>query len=466
MAVEHHREQELTFDVDPSWTLPDLHSAVPDGGRLEMATHELEATYFDTDRSTLRRLGFTMRRRSGGEDAGWHIKIPAEDARTEVQSKAAGSRPPAVLTRLVSGVVGGLRVGPVATIRTTRHTSRILNRDGQLVLEVAEDDVVGQRPEPDAAPVEWREVEVELGDGGSSADLDRLAALFSKAGARPAAVERKINHVLGEPTLAKLDGIPGLLVDYVREQCRRILIGDVLLRDDPSSAAVHKTRIAIRRLRSTMRLFSDAFFNIPEGFDDDLSWIAALLSPIRDGDILARRLVRETDQLSETDIVGPVRKEVTSALRRERTGAIAQWREAGKAERYQRILATLNDWYASVPVAPDAAVDAEKVLKKARRKVKRRLANADRPEDLHSARKAAKRLRYAADLLGQNITGAAKTAKKAKDAQTTLGDHQDLVVAAGWLRGRATSGEVQNGYTYGVLVARLEQEAVEIRRSL
>jgi CHAD domain-containing protein len=466
MAVEHHREQELTFDVDADWTLPDLSAVVPDGGRVETATHDLSATYYDTERSTLRQLGFTMRRRSGGDDAGWHLKIPADDARTEVQSKAAGSRPPAVLTRRVAGVVGDQRVGPVATIRTTRHTSRVFTADGDLVLEVADDQVVGERPDSDAGAIEWREVEVELGEAGADGDLDRVAALFGGSGARPATVQRKINHVLGEPTLSELEGMPGVIVAYVREQCERILVGDVCLRDDPTSEAVHKTRVAIRRLRSALRLFSDAFFGVPEGFDNDLRWLAALLSPIRDGDILARRLVHELDRLPAEDIVGPVRAEVTKSLDRERTAGIAHWREAWTDERYRRLLATLNDWYASVPVSQEAAVDAERVLKKVRREVDRRLSRAEKPDDLHSARKAAKRLRYAGDLLVDEIGGAAKAAKRAKRLQTTLGDHQDLVVAAEWLRGRATSGEVENGYTYGVLVARLDQEAAKIRRSL
>ena len=89
MSVEHHREREVTFDVDDDWSVPDLSSMVPDGGRVETTEYDLSATYYDTERSTLRLLGLTLRYREGGEDAGWHLKIPAGDARTEVQSQAA-----------------------------------------------------------------------------------------------------------------------------------------------------------------------------------------------------------------------------------------------------------------------------------------------------------------------------------------------------------------------------------------
>ncbi|HVD21701.1 MAG TPA: adenylate cyclase, partial [Lapillicoccus sp.] len=106
MSVEHHRERELTFDVDDDWELPDLSALVPEGGRIETARHDLSATYYDTERSTLRLLGLTLRHREGGEDAGWHLKIPTEDARTEVQSQAAADSLPQSLRRRVAGIVG------------------------------------------------------------------------------------------------------------------------------------------------------------------------------------------------------------------------------------------------------------------------------------------------------------------------------------------------------------------------
>ena len=46
----------------------------------------LEATYFDTPDLDLAAHGVTLRRRSGGNDAGWHVKIPqGKDTRTEVR---------------------------------------------------------------------------------------------------------------------------------------------------------------------------------------------------------------------------------------------------------------------------------------------------------------------------------------------------------------------------------------------
>ena len=55
------------------------------------------------------------------------------------------------------------------------------------------------------------------------------------------------------------------------------------------------------------------------------------------------------------------------------------------------------------------------------------------------ARKSLKRLRYAAELGEQADSDLADVAKKAKRLQTALGDHQDAIVAAGFLSSTAAS---------------------------
>ena len=50
-----------------------------------------------------------------------------------------------------------------------------------------------------------------------------------------------------------------------------------------------------------------------------------------------------------------------------------------------------------------------------------------------------------------------------------LGEHQDLVVAADFLRRAGARNGIRpghNGFTYGVLTARLEEQAARIRASL
>jgi CHAD domain-containing protein len=464
MSVAHHREREVTLDVDDDWTVPDLSGMAPPGGRVETAEHELTATYYDTALATLRRLGMTLRHREGGADAGWHLKIPAGGARTEVQSRAGAGPLPAALRRRIAGVVGDDAVRPVATIRTIRRTTQILDDTGDLVVELADDRVTGTAAGADDSPVVWREVEVELGDAGAEEDLDRVTALLD--GARPAVVTRKITHVLGEPPTVEPDGLPGVVVGYLREQCAAVLLGDVGIRDDPTPEAVHATRVALRRLRSTLRLFDHVVDDVPQSFDDDLGWYAGLLSPVRDADILGRRLAGALDELAPQDVVGPVPDEVSRALRASRRNALEECRRAGEEPRYRGIMATLVRWYASVPVRDDVRVRPRRTLRKARRTAERRLAGATDAHGLHRARKAAKRLRYTADLLAPAVPDARKTAKRAKRMQTTLGDHQDLAVASDFVRSLARSGEVENGFTYGVLADRFDQHAARIRSAV
>jgi CHAD domain-containing protein len=130
---------------------------------------------------------------------------------------------------------------------------------------------------------------------------------------------------------------------------------------------------------------------------------------------------------------------------------------------------TLTSWLVEMPVQK-TDLKAPVVIKRAQRKADKRLEGAaEDPEQLHRARKSAKRLRYAGELLTGQVGTAEKTAKKAKKLQTLLGEHQDLVVAADFLRRAGARNGVReghNGYTYGLLTARVEEQAAKIRAGL
>jgi hypothetical protein len=82
-----HTEVERKFEVTESTVAPSFAglSAV---ARVERAPEQLlDAVYFDTPNRNLAAHRITLRRRTGGTDAGWHLKLPAgPDARTEVHS--------------------------------------------------------------------------------------------------------------------------------------------------------------------------------------------------------------------------------------------------------------------------------------------------------------------------------------------------------------------------------------------
>jgi CHAD domain-containing protein len=85
-------------------------------------------------------------------------------------------------------------------------------------------------------------------------------------------------------------------------------------------------------------------------------------------------------------------------------------------------------------------------------------------EDLHKLRIRTKRARYAAEAV-QVIEGrpAARFARAASRLQDVLGTHQDAVVAAEWLRGRAARASGPIAFAAGALAAACWSESAEAR---
>ena len=152
--------------------------------------------------------------------------------------------------------------------------------------------------------------------------------------------------------------------------------------------------------------------------------------------------------------------------------ARARVTEAMDSARYLSMMAEVRRWGSDPPTAPGYTVDdLARRAKKAARKADRRLARAADGHDdtaLHSARKAAKRARYAAELLHPLKSSAKRTVKQYKKIQSVLGDHQDTVVASDILRRLGASMGApadRNGFTYGLLYAREKAIARDCREA-
>jgi inorganic triphosphatase YgiF len=167
LPMTRYREIERKFDADPGMPLPDPSGA---GGTVSEALEsKLDATYFDTADAQLARHHITLRRRTGGADAGWHLKLPAgQDERTEVRLPLgrATSAVPDALVRVVRAIVRDHPLVPIATLHTARTERRLLDAEGNTLAGIADDTVHGRRLTGEAVAVStWREVEVELLDG-------------------------------------------------------------------------------------------------------------------------------------------------------------------------------------------------------------------------------------------------------------------------------------------------------------
>ena len=79
-------ETERKYEIGDGVELPGLAELTGVQSPVGPEEQTLEAVYFDTDDLRLAQAGVTLRRRRGGDDAGWHLTLPADgDSRDEVR---------------------------------------------------------------------------------------------------------------------------------------------------------------------------------------------------------------------------------------------------------------------------------------------------------------------------------------------------------------------------------------------
>jgi CHAD domain-containing protein len=255
---------------------------------------------------------------------------------------------------------------------------------------------------------------------------------------------------------------------YLTEQCTVIIDSETQLR--AGEGVVHTTRVAVRRLRSTIRVFAELFD--PEEasqLEEQLVWWATLLGEVRDLDILTQRQAVLLAELPPELILGPVASTIQTELAAQRKAAVDTMTDTLNSERYRKLVALIHHWRADPPftsVADSPTDSLAAAIKKAKKKARKRLATAvelrqaGEPSDemLHRARKSSKRYRYAVEAAAPIWgTKADKIVAQRKDLQDTLGNYQDSIVSAAFLRelgARLGSRSGQNGFSYGILYAR------------
>jgi len=200
-----HLETEQKYDADADFVLPRLDGLPELGGRRAADPKRvyLSATYFDTEDLDLIQHKITLRRRVGGYDEGWHLKLPVrKDTRQEMHApldEAAAGSVPARLAAQVEDITAGHRLRPVAILDTERTVVTLADPAGDALVEVADDLVTAVRfGEPDSEPMRWREIEVEVKspDAAAATLLETVGKVLRQAGARPSASGSKLARVL------------------------------------------------------------------------------------------------------------------------------------------------------------------------------------------------------------------------------------------------------------------------------
>lgn len=458
-------EAEVKLDVDTGWELPDLTSVPGVSGVVDGGVHELVATYLDTADHRLLASWVTLRRRTGGHDAGWHLKLPLGTDRLEVRRESATPPRdvPDDLLALVRSRTLGAPLAPVMELRTSRHVRTLLDERGTVLVEVVDDAVVAQGRGTE--PMRWREVEVELVDGGRE-HLDAAVAALLTAGARPAASGSKLARALGEvPTRAEVaepSTLPGLLLARLREQVAVLVDGDTRVRLDQPEA-VHDMRVAVRRLRSALVTFpvlGEQLQPAAEHLRTELRALGDVLGAARDAEVLLARLVPEAEAVGGGALAEDVRAALAADLASARAALLAHL----DGDRHLALLRELDALVtpASLPIATGAPPPGrrrlvKRELRRNRRAVRRAREARGTPElapALHELRKAAKRARYAAETVAPAAGERALAfAARMEAVQDALGAHQDDVVARARLRGlsEAARADGQDTFAYGAL---------------
>ncbi|MGK0722198.1 CYTH domain-containing protein [Leucobacter sp. W1478] len=197
---------------------------------IEPESFTLEATYFDTSEASLGQQRIAVRKRVGGKDEGWHMKLKGADGSRELVWPLADEMPDGLLREIVDriGEQGVHRLIAVATMRTVRTIVRVQgftsptatsagsalavhgasdaddlpDESGQAndwLVELADDRVVATNA-LSGEETSWREWEAELAPGAAIELFELVEPLLIGAGAERVRGTSKLQRAMGRPS--------------------------------------------------------------------------------------------------------------------------------------------------------------------------------------------------------------------------------------------------------------------------
>jgi len=492
-VIASHIEREVKLQVETGYEIPDLNGFVDGLQAVTLSELKLEAVYYDTPDLRLARAGLTLRRRSeAGADRSptsvWTLKLPLPAggtalSRQEMNWPGADRSIPHQASDLVRAYRRRTELGPVARLTTDRRRMALTAADGKPVAEI-DDDFVSVM-DNDRLVDQFREIEVELGDGISKSMvhdlLDRLRVAGATTGDRRPKVVRALGERASSPPDVELPA--GTSNSTVDEIVHGFLARGYLelvahapgayLGDDPEE--VHQARVAVRRLRSDLQTLRSV---LDPGWVDhmrsELGWVGAALGAVRDIDVLMVRLTGHVEGLEPSD--APAGAMIITRLTKERSNARRRLRAVLGSERLAALLDLLVVAMRALPLATPpkrspfrARAAMPPLVARPWKRLSRTVeALGEDPSDdaLHQVRIRTKRLRYACEAV-QPVIGrpARKLGNVAGRLQDTLGELHDAVVGEAWLREAAAAGTVEEALVAGQMLASLRREAEQSREA-
>jgi CHAD domain-containing protein len=435
----------------------------------------LDRVLLDTFDGRLRAAGLSAERSAGRAGSGMLVVrepgAPVRKAEVALAARhLAGELPAGPVRDRLAAVLGVRALLPLVRVRSRTRSLAVLNRDAKTVvrLEVEQSQLIRDGRKPSALAPRLRvqpvlgydkafervarELTEQLGLSPAPASLFEEAVAL--AGGRPAGASSKVDVELARGTPAH--EAAGVVLSRLADIAEENLPGTL---EDLDTEFLHDLRVSVRRARSVLRELRGVHPPAERThLRDELRWVQALTSPVRDLDV---QLV-EWGEL--TTALPPERRADLAPLHRllsrHRADAVRTLRRGLRGRRFAE---SLVEWRALAdgPPAPHAAADrpraelaieavaGDRIRSVYRRMVRDGLGISDEspPDALHDLRKRGKELRYLLELFGGLFPGSVvkPTVSTLKGLQDVLGRFQDRAVQAELLRGLGDELSAQPG---------------------
>jgi len=474
---------------------------------------EITDTYYDTDDWRFYRAGYALRvRKTDGEvEATMKSLTPAEGSlrrRREISESLEDDKP--VTLKKAGGpvggrsrtLVGGREMRPLFTLKTRRQGFALLleaSTDGnQEDVRIGEISLDASAVSLGDEPARLTRIEVEAAIGKAPTPelhgfVDEMQSALELA---PASISKYETGLYasglnpeGDPEFGPTQVDPSMSLGEVafavlRRQFAEMRDHEPGTRLGEDTEELHDMRVPTRRMRAAMKVFQEALPERARWLRGELRWVAHALGDVRDLDVQIERfqaLKEEADEESSGFL-----DKILRITERRRAEARKNMLTVLDSDRYERLVSSFAEMLRLGPAAelelaqtngheragePVTAAAPALVSRRYRkwRKAAKRLDETSSPEAFHDVRKKGKRLRYTLEFVSE-VYGkpVQKLIEPLKALQDDLGDHQDAVVAAGYLRdlGTTTGGtRVPRGvaFTMGVYSERCAREAKDLR---
>jgi inorganic triphosphatase YgiF len=449
------REIELKFDV-PFDSLSRLTGSSLLKGAAMSARRpaDLVSVYFDTDKLNLRRKGLSLRVRRIGRRLVQTVKQENRAngpllARGEWEREIHTQQPDldvahdnALAHMLNKKVRRGLK--PVFETHVRRKVFQIQDGDSEVELSIDNGAVEAGRKS-----VPLCEVELELKQG-QVADLFKLAKTLVEEVPVQLAVKSKADRGYALLTAEQAGPIKAGRIalapdadaksafQIIARACLHQLLANRPVMLDGDAEGLHQMRVALRRLRAAISLFSKMLRD-PQtnALKLELKWITGELGPARELEVFLKRVAKP---LAQRKPHGSGMAVLLRQLRRKRADAFARARAAVESPRFRGLVVETAAWIETgewthnpddlacmLRQRPLAAAAVEQLRRRRKAVLKRgKHLGALDPESRHRFRIQAKKLRYAAEFFASAFPGK-KSVRRRQDFVASVAQLQDAL---------------------------------------